>query len=172
MEKEQIVKALECCTRGRKSKDDRPCFECPYNECNLVGGTGERQISGTCQGWLMKDTLSLIREQEKRIEELEAENEKLKKPRYMVRSDGRLEMIPSVESVRNETVRKMQEDIKERCIKGGIYPAFVKNVIETVAKEIVEGHGTPPETCTSCGDVIPEGRQVCPNCENTKGEAK
>lgn len=26
------------------------------------------------------------------------------------------------------------------------------------------------EKCVSCGDVIPEGRQVCPTCENAKGE--
>jgi RNA polymerase-binding transcription factor DksA len=24
------------------------------------------------------------------------------------------------------------------------------------------------ETCVSCGEVIPEGRQVCPNCERGK----
>lgn len=39
-----------------------PCLDCPYNECNIVGGTSERQISGTCQGWLMKDALALIKE--------------------------------------------------------------------------------------------------------------
>ena len=62
MEAERIKKALECCTRGRKSKDDRPCLDCHYNECNLVGGTSERQTTGTCQGWLMKDALALIKE--------------------------------------------------------------------------------------------------------------
>lgn len=25
--------------------------------------------------------------------------------------------------------------------------------------------GTPPETCASCGVIIPEGGQYCPNCE-------
>lgn len=54
------IKGLECCTRGRKSNEGRPCLECPYNECNLVGGTRERQIKGTCQGWLMKDALALF----------------------------------------------------------------------------------------------------------------
>lgn len=70
---EQIVKALECCTRGRKSNEDRPCLECPYNECNIVGGTSERQIKGTCQGWLMKDALALIKSQEQRIKEHDEE---------------------------------------------------------------------------------------------------
>lgn len=71
MEREQIIKALKCCTRGRKSKDDRPCLECPYNECNIVGGTSERQTSGTCQGWLMKDALALIKQQDEQIFQLE-----------------------------------------------------------------------------------------------------
>lgn len=65
------IKGLECCTRGRKSNEDRPCLECPYNESNIVGGTSERQTKGTCQGWLMKDALALIKSQEQEIERLE-----------------------------------------------------------------------------------------------------
>ena len=133
MEKEQIIKALDCCTRGRKSKDDRPCFECPYNECNLVGGTGERQISGTCQGWLMKDTLSLIREQEKRIEKLENICNS-----YALQYGTATDKEVFLKKERADTVRKMQEAIKERCVKGGIYPAFVKNVVEAVARELLD----------------------------------
>lgn len=57
-----IINGLDCCTRGRKDKNDRPCLDCLYNECNLVGGTSERQTKGTCQGWLMKDALALIKE--------------------------------------------------------------------------------------------------------------
>ena len=149
MEKEHIIKALDCCTRGRKSKDDHPCFECPYNECNLVGGTGERQISGTCQGWLMKDTLSLILAQEKRIEELEKEAAfwEGEADNVVAIAEGniRAEIASGGTSchwcedkIKADTVRKMQEAIKERCIKGGIYPAFVKSVVEAVAKELLE----------------------------------
>ncbi len=49
-----------------------------------------------------------------------------------------------------------------------------EEILDLLAKldGAIAGHGTPPETCTSCGDVIPEGRQVCPTCENAKGEAK
>ena len=39
---------------------------------------------------------------------------------------------------RADTVRKMQELIKERCIKGGIYPAFVERTIDQIVKEMVE----------------------------------
>ena len=124
MEKEQIVKALELCANNGDCKD------CPINP--HVGNYGY------CTSIAINHALSLIREQEKRIEELEAENEKLKKPRYMVYSDGRSEMIPSVESVRADTVRKMHAEIKRRLLKGGIYPAFVACVIDNVAREMEE----------------------------------
>ena len=25
-----------------------------------------------------------------------------------------------------------------------------------------------PETCVVCGEIIPEGRQICPNCERER----
>lgn len=37
-----------------------------------------------------------------------------------------------------DTVRKMHSMIKERCIDGGIYPAFVERVIAQIAKEMLE----------------------------------
>ena len=38
-----------------------------------------------------------------------------------------------------------------------------------MTKEIIL---TPPKenTCVSCGEIIPEGRQVCPICENKANE--
>jgi hypothetical protein len=44
-----------------------------------------------------------------------------------------------IERVKADTVKKMQELIKERCIEGGIYPAFVARTIDKIAKEILEG---------------------------------
>ena len=38
---------------------------------------------------------------------------------------------------RTDAVRKMQTEIKERCIKGGIYPAFVASTIDQIAKEML-----------------------------------
>lgn len=37
-----------------------------------------------------------------------------------------------------DTVRKMHSEIKERCIKGGIYPAFVASTIDQIEKEMLE----------------------------------
>lgn len=129
MEKEQIVKALEFCT-----DDNSICLHCP--------------VRGRCNDdsmFLEKAALSLIREQEKRIEELEAENEKLKKPRYMVYSDGRSEMIPSVESVRADTVRKMRERLKDRyefdCNAdedNALYYEDLCEWVERIEKELLE----------------------------------
>lgn len=69
---------------------------------------------------------------------LTEENERLKSQKYMAHPDGRIEMIPSIESVRADTVNEMYSMIKERCIKGGIYPAFVASVVTEVAKELLE----------------------------------
>jgi DNA repair exonuclease SbcCD ATPase subunit len=40
---------------------------------------------------------------------------------------------------RADTVRKMHSEIKDRCIKFGIYPAFVARTIEQIAEEMLEG---------------------------------
>lgn len=39
--------------------------------------------------------------------------------------------------VRAATAREMRDKIKERCIAGGIYPAFVASTINRVVEEIV-----------------------------------
>ena len=38
-----------------------------------------------------------------------------------------------------DTVRKMHSEIKDRCIKGGIYPAFVARTIDEITKEMLDG---------------------------------
>ena len=88
MDRDQIVKSLECCIHSGT------CRSCPYDE--VVGCIRKREA----------DALALIRE-------LMAENERQKKTRYMAYPDGRLEMIPSIESVRADTVREMAERIKD-----------------------------------------------------------
>jgi hypothetical protein len=64
----------------------------------------------------------------------------------------------------------MHTEIKERCIKGGIYPAFVARVIDQIAKEMVE-RATPTNnanTCICCGEIIPEGVLTCPKCDQER----
>lgn len=142
---ETVKKALECCARGRKSKDDRPCLDCAYNECNLVGGTSERQTTGTCQGWLMKDALALINSQEQRIKELTEENKKLKVEidfSKELRKEIEAEFLlmhckygSALQTIRAKTVLKMYSMLRE----GRVSNDTVVIVANQVAKEMLEG---------------------------------
>lgn len=143
MEKEQIVNALELC-----SNDECSGCECPYYSLNTTG----------CIEDLHKDALSIILEQDKRIEELTEENKKYremvgslaakdgevvgitvgKEVRYIEKGIADVFKNMAVAKAKADTVRKMQEAIKERCLKGGIYPVFVKNAIDNVASELLE----------------------------------
>ena len=154
MERIEIIKAFECCTRGRKSNKDSPCLECPYNECNIVGGTGERQTSGTCQGWLMKDSLALIKELTEEVTDLTA-NVLLKGVENLTlteENDAQAETIKSlietIKDVKADTVREMQERFKELmgneytscgfCNAQGYWSVkAVKDNIDRIANEIL-----------------------------------
>ena len=65
MNKDDIKKALECCRKG-----------CPIGDCPYYG-------IKDCENNLFKDAIELITEQEKEIDALKAENEKV----YTVRND-------------------------------------------------------------------------------------
>ena len=41
------------------------------------------------------------------------------------------------EKGKTDAVRKMQSEIIKRCIKGGIYPAFVASTIDQITKEML-----------------------------------
>ena len=85
---------------------------------------------------------------------LTEENERLKKILNtdisvvrVSRGSGKSEHLREVaqlrmDAVRANAVREMQKRIESRCIEGGVYPAFVKRVVEDVAKEITDGHST------------------------------
>lgn len=38
--------------------------------------------------------------------------------------------------------------------------------VKVVAARRPDVKGTPADRCVFCGEIIPEGRMVCPNCEN------
>ena len=68
------------------------------------------------------------------------------------------------ENARADTARKMHSMIKERCIKGGLWPAFIANVVDTVAKELSEvtSEISPPQTgLVSLDDVSAAIKQYC-----------
>lgn len=155
---EQVKKAL----RGHIGVVDMRCEECHYNQVNG---------SETCIALLITDALALINSQEQRIKELTQaneqlsesydqlektkdelllersrlteENERLKAQKYYIHSDDRIEMIPTVESVRADTVRKMQERLKE-CFNNEIKHMSIYTegqvlfAVDQIAKEMLE----------------------------------
>lgn len=121
---ETVKRGLERCAK------EWHCGLCVFteNECALI----------------KKSAIALITEQEQRIGELAAENERLRGTRYMLDQDGRIEMIPTIDRVRADTVRKMQERLKADAItikdhtgKFGVVVG-VGN-IDDVAREMLEG---------------------------------
>ena len=78
----------------------------------------------------MIDALALVRELAEDVKRLEAEVSVKKK--LLDKCEERFS------SIKADTVNKMYIEIKERCFKGGIYPAFVARTIAEVAKELLE----------------------------------
>ena len=123
MEREQIIKALECLN----DKHDRICDECPVYK---LTDRGYR----SCRHVILEEAVALIKE-------LTEENERLRGFNSAKCEDcaGCTSWKCDCANIEADTVRKMHSEIKERCIKGGIYPAFVASTIDQIAKEMLEG---------------------------------
>ena len=67
-----------------------------------------------------------------------------KAPKYMIHPDSKIEMIPSIETVRADTVREMQERIAQYIgtytDKSFVYVSAMFKLIDRVAKEMLEGN--------------------------------
>ena len=159
LNRENIIKALECCKVG----DD--CWACPYDN---VG------VYSQCVPKLLEDALALIKSQEQRIEELSEETKSLTKTvkvrgetieklqfsvsnisednRKLTEENERLRAIPEqlhkemsermVEEckiARKLAVRKMQSEINKTLsalCKGDV--GEIRRIIDQIAKEMLE----------------------------------
>ena len=145
LNREQIIKALECCTK------EWNCGLCKYTKLECAS--------------IKRDTIALIKSYERKIKELTEENERLRIEKanqnfsycraiedafkeynlQIEKASTRYNELVKIEKIKAkefyvaDTVKKMQSMIKERCIKGGIYPAFVASTIDQIAKEMLEG---------------------------------
>lgn len=159
MNREQIVKALECCT----AKPRAECGKCPY----FLG-------NGRCKHAKMQsDALSLIREMEIELEAMRTAANSLKMHYEKLTEEN--------DRLRADTVRKMQERLRQ-CFDNtsdrmAVYPEEqVLFAIDQIAKETLakehdrQSVSQSTDVCVSCGAVIPEGRQVCPNCQGGNNE--
>lgn len=159
MNREQIVKALECCASGTSAT---ACDGCPL-----------RYEEGTCDddsNYLLKQALSLIREMEIELEAMRTAANSLKMHYEKLAEEN--------DRVRADTVRKMVERLTSyyNILNGSTSAVLTAYHIEQVAKELLDGaepfgimdgikKRMEQDTCVSCGNIIPEGRQVCLICE-------
>lgn len=104
----EITKALECC----KNNNSADCPLLNYSE-----------TSADCMQELINCAFDLINRQK-------AEIISLKSKQYKVSGEA-------IFKAKCEAIKEFVERLKDSLIKGGIYPAFVKNTIERVANEIV-----------------------------------
>ena len=127
--RERIVKALECCLADRVI-----CDNCPIQkECE----------SNPFDATLARYALTLIKELTEEIKDLEADYDRVYEQAeadiHGNMADGGTSCHWCMDKTKVDTVKRMQTMIKEECIAGGIYPAFVARVIENVGKKILEG---------------------------------
>lgn len=215
MEKEQIVKALECLHKRILNTD-------------LAEKVTESEMMAII------NALSLIRELTEENTRLRAEKETLetiekdlrfRNKEFQKANEGLAknceEFEIELDGIKADTVRKMQKRLRQ-CFDNtadrmAVYPeGQVLFAIDQIAKEILAmendsqsvsqsndtvkqifaeiekfekrpipeakpvyilkqcdldeirnkyiPRGTPPDTCVECGEIIPEGRQVCPSC--------
>ena len=61
MDREKVIKGLECCLRGIERDDRNPCFDCPYADC---------VIGNDCTDDLKTEALALLKEQDELLQQL------------------------------------------------------------------------------------------------------
>ena len=123
LNREQTIKALECCS----SRDDNACDTCPLDNLDSID----------CKRILFALALSLIKE-------LAEENERLSacvmsKEEVMDIANEAIKQCTSI--IKADTVRKMQERLKERnkvyCVNESDLKEM-KFVVDQIAKELLE----------------------------------
>lgn len=160
LNREQIIKALECCTRSGCS--DNETKDCPLKSYD------------DCRTRLAINALALIEELTEENERLEAEithleghrEADIKAFKTLKDENERLKLAPKIGSVsvpealeilnkycesgikkaKADTVRKMQERLTERLNRNSIFKSItmsagetVYDVIDQIAKEMLEG---------------------------------
>ena len=121
MEREQIIKALECCSKGT-------CMACPLKE-----------DYSPCSSTLTYSALSLIKELTEENERLHADCTELTQCCTKLETLYKIE-CKRVDTIKADTVRKMQERMKE-AFKHHTYNCrdCIISKVDKIAKEMLEG---------------------------------
>ena len=93
---------------------------------------------------ILVNALTLIKELTEEIKDLEADYDRVYEQAeadiHGNMADGGTSCHWCMDKTKADIVKKMQTMIKEECIAGGIYPAFVARVVENVEREMLEGN--------------------------------
>lgn len=109
MKDSDIIKALECC----KSAVATDCKGCPlYNT----------EKTCTCVTVLSENALDLINRQKEEIKRLHTMN-----------SEQRI----GAKVLKRTAITEYMEEVKRRCIKSGLYPVIIKNILHNVKEDMV-----------------------------------
>ena len=84
-----------------------------------------------------------------------------------------LDIISQILSIqaedRKDTVRRMQEELDRQFCHNLHFTEedrhLIMHIVDQVAEKLTASIYPGSETCIRCGEIIPEGRQVCPKCE-------
>lgn len=102
----EIIKALECC-------ELYSCHKCPLIEQCIEDDT-----------FLPKYAIDLIKRQQAEIERLQKQHRL-----------NLLEQLDVAENIKAEAIKEFAEKFKQRCIDGGIFPAYINRQLEITLKE-------------------------------------
>ena len=135
---EEIIKRLEQCVKhGNRNYDT----DIALDLINRLQAENKRLGKEV-------DLVSIqFQDLQERYEEAQAEIERLKEcPKCVYEYDGEVmeycvqgacPNFKTVEQIKAEAYKEFADEFESRCIKGGIYPAFVKRQLENVKKEMV-----------------------------------
>lgn len=119
MKDSDIIKALECC----KSAIATGCKDCPlYNT----------EKTCTCVTILSENALDLINRQEAEIERLH----KILNS-YALQYGTVTDQSKKIKQIKSEAITEYMEEVKRRCIKSGLYPVIIKNILHNVKEDMV-----------------------------------
>ena len=124
MEYEFLCKTFRCCI-------DEYCDNCPLYDFEIEHC--EKQIKLQALAFIIRQQADKER-LEIELQKAKAEIESLKFPYKM-----QVEVSKEIENeIKSEAVRVFAERLRKALIEDGIYPAFAKNIINNLVKEMTE----------------------------------
>ena len=97
------------------------------------------------------------------LERLKRENERLKRELEAMRKTA-----STYEAFYEGAKKEIGEEIHRSIGDSEYMDVWTYLIIKKFADGLINKPNSNAETCVVCGEVIPEGRQICLNCEEKK----